>query len=208
VTGAVGSVTGAVGSVTGNVGGNVTGSVGSIATGGIVAASFAVDSITSGALSNGAADEIADHIWDEVLSGHLTAGTTGAALNSATSAADPWSTALPGAYGSGTAGNIVGNRLDVAVSTRLATSGYTAPTAAQITAAIKAMTLAENAQGTPAAAPTFEALLMWLYMEWRNLSTADSDSREIRNDADLVVAKATLSDAGGTFSKSKFVSGP
>ena len=31
---------------------------------------------------------------------------------------DPWATAVPGAYGAGTAGNILGNRLDVAVSTR------------------------------------------------------------------------------------------
>jgi len=49
VTGAVGSVTGAVGSVTGNVGGNVTGTVGGVATGGIVAGSFASNSITAAA---------------------------------------------------------------------------------------------------------------------------------------------------------------
>lgn len=58
VTGSVGSVVGAVGSVTGNVGGNVTGSVGSIATGGIVAGSFALDSITSTALAASAVSEI------------------------------------------------------------------------------------------------------------------------------------------------------
>jgi hypothetical protein len=40
---------------------------------------------------------------------------------------DPWTTALPGAYGAGTAGNIIGNRLDAAVTTRLAptTAGRT-----------------------------------------------------------------------------------
>lgn len=73
VTGAVGSVTGAVGSVTGNVGGNVTGSVGSVATGGIVAASFASGAITADAiaadaigaseLAAGAATEIATAVW-------------------------------------------------------------------------------------------------------------------------------------------------
>src|SRR4029077_14818857 len=51
---------------------------------------------------------IAGAVWDVTLSGHLTAGTTGAALNAAGSAGDPWATALPGAYGAGTAGNIVG----------------------------------------------------------------------------------------------------
>ena len=61
---------------------------------------------------------IADAVWDEVLAGHLTGGTTGAALNGAGAAGDPWTATLPGAYGAGTAGNIVGNRLDVAVSTR------------------------------------------------------------------------------------------
>ena len=46
-----------------------------------------------------------------------TAGTMGAKLNAAGGAADPWATALPGAYGAGTAGSIIGNNLDVAVST-------------------------------------------------------------------------------------------
>ena len=61
---------------------------------------------------------IADAVWDEALSGHLTAGSAGAALNGAGSAGDPWTTLLPGSYGAGTAGNIVGNRLDAAVTTR------------------------------------------------------------------------------------------
>ena len=57
-------------------------------------------------------------IWDEPIAGHLIAGSTGAKLNAAASAGDPWSTSLPGAYGAGTAGNILGNRVDVVVSTR------------------------------------------------------------------------------------------
>lgn len=44
------------------------------------------------------------------------ASSLGAAVNSAASAGDPWATAIPGAYGAGTAGNIVGNNLDAAVS--------------------------------------------------------------------------------------------
>jgi hypothetical protein len=70
---------------------------------------------------------VADAVWDEVLSGHLTAGSTGAALNGAGSAGDPWTTALPGAYGSGTAGFILGTNLDATVSSRLSSAGYTAP---------------------------------------------------------------------------------
>lgn len=56
VVGTVASVVGAVGSVTGDVGGNVTGSVGSIATGGIVAASFAAGAIDAAAIANAAID--------------------------------------------------------------------------------------------------------------------------------------------------------
>lgn len=61
---------------------------------------------------------IADAVWDEVLSGHLTAGTTGNALNAAGSSGDPWSTALPGAYGAGTAGKIVGDNLNATILSR------------------------------------------------------------------------------------------
>lgn len=106
VTGSVGSVTGAVGSVTGNVGGNVTGTIGGLAAGGTTAVENAV--------------------WNTVLASHLTAGSTGAALNAAGSAGDPWITALPGAYGAGTAGNIVGNNLNATITSRMAS--YTQPT--------------------------------------------------------------------------------
>jgi hypothetical protein len=83
VAGSVGSVTGAVGSVTGNVGGNVTGSVGSVAAGGITASSIATGAIDADALATDAAAEIADAVWDEAIAGHLTAGSTGEALDDA-----------------------------------------------------------------------------------------------------------------------------
>lgn len=63
-----------------------------------------------------ALDSIADAVWDETISGHLAGGTTGAALNAAGSAGDPWSTPLPGAYSSGTAGFIIGTNIDLALS--------------------------------------------------------------------------------------------
>jgi len=136
VTGSVGSVAGAVGSVTGAVG-SVTGAVGSIAAGGISSSSFAAGAITASSIaadaigaSELAADavtEIAGAVWDITLSSHLTGGTTGAALNAAGSAGDPWSTALPGAYTAGSAGYIIGTNLDAKVSLRLPTASYTAP---------------------------------------------------------------------------------
>jgi hypothetical protein len=63
------------------------------------------------------AADIADAVWDEAITDHLTAGTTGNALNAAGSAGDPWSTPLPGAYGAGTAGKIIGDNLNAPVGT-------------------------------------------------------------------------------------------
>lgn len=117
VTGSVGSVVGAVGSVTGNVGGNVTGSVGSVATGGIAAASFAAGAITAAAIATDAidADAIAASAVTEIQSGLST--LTAAAVNAEVD------TALSDV---GLTTTITG-RIDVAVSTRLASASYTAP---------------------------------------------------------------------------------
>jgi hypothetical protein len=74
------------------------------------------------------AAENADAVWDEAIAGHAGVGSTGAALAAAGGGGDPWSTALPGAYGAGTAGQIVGDFLDAAVSG--------VPTAAEIADAV------------------------------------------------------------------------
>jgi hypothetical protein len=79
---------------------------------------------------------IADQVWEETLADHSgTSGSTAAALNAAGSAGDPWATALPGAYGAGTAGKIVGDNLNATVSSRLASG-----TVASDVTAIKAKT--------------------------------------------------------------------
>ncbi len=82
-------------------------------------------SLASGKVSLIAADIGA--VWDVVSASHVGAGTTGLALASAASAGDPWATAIPGAYGAGTAGFIVGTNLNATVSSRLASASYTAP---------------------------------------------------------------------------------
>lgn len=111
------------------VSGRIDASVGAMASGVVTAAALATD----------AGAEIADAVWDEAISGHLTAGSTGNALNAAGSAGDPWSTALPGAYGAGSAGKIIGDNINATISSRLASASYTAPDNASITA-IKAKT--------------------------------------------------------------------
>lgn len=67
-------------------------------------------------------------VWNEAIAGHLAAGSTGAALNVAGSGSDPWTIALPGAYGAGTAGKIIGDNLNATVSSRLADANYIPPT--------------------------------------------------------------------------------
>lgn len=75
------------------------------------------EALEDAAVASPSAAAIADAVWDEALSAHLTAGSTGDALNDAGGAAsDPWTTSLPGAYSSGTAGWILGTRLDAQVS--------------------------------------------------------------------------------------------
>jgi len=124
--------------ITGNITGNLSGSVGSV--------TGAVGSVTGLTTTS-----IADQVWDEVLSGHLTAGSTGAALNAAGGSGDPWSTAIPGAYGVGTAGYILGNNVDAAVSTRLPTASYTAPDNATIATIQSDTNDIQSKIGTPVA---------------------------------------------------------
>ena len=81
-----------------------------------------------GAYGAGTAGNILGNRLDVVVSGRMatfTLPTNFAALaitgGGAVTAADPWLTALPGVYGPGTAGKIVGTNLDTPVSTRQAT---------------------------------------------------------------------------------------
>lgn len=125
VVGTVASVVGAVGSVTGNVGGNVTGTIGGL-TAPALKDFFDTDSTTTYAsavagsvvkeivdnASGGSAptvQQIVDGVWDELIAGHLDAGSTGEKLNAAGAAGDPLSTPVPGSYAAGEAGYILGH---------------------------------------------------------------------------------------------------
>lgn len=50
-------------------------------------------------------------VWDELIAGHLTDGTTGKALSDAGSAGNPWSTYITGNTTAGTFGELVGKKL-------------------------------------------------------------------------------------------------
>jgi len=60
---------------------------------------------------------VADAVWDELTADHTGVGSAGAALAAAGGSGDPWSTALPGSYGAGTAGYIIGSNLNAPVGT-------------------------------------------------------------------------------------------
>lgn len=80
---------------------------------------------------------LVDLIWDEPTSGHATAGTTGKALTDAGAAGDPWGTTVPGAYGAGTAGYILGTNLDAVLTARtLAAASYFDPAADTVASVI------------------------------------------------------------------------
>lgn len=74
-----------------------------------VVANVESDSISAIAgLSIPSASAISDAVWDEVISDHATAGSTGAALAASSASGDPWATVVPDAYADGTAGAALG----------------------------------------------------------------------------------------------------
>lgn len=102
------------------------------------------------ALNNLSPTQVEDAVWDATLADHLDPGSTGEALDTASaSGSDPWATALPGAYASGTAGKILSevndqtsqlafttpNQVDARVLTNSDKTGYTTTTADKKSAA-------------------------------------------------------------------------
>lgn len=136
-------------SITGNITGNLIGTVSTLTTytGNTpqTGDAFARIGAPVGASISADIAAVAPATWDVTLSSHLTALTTGAALNAAGSSGDPWATALPGVYGAGTAGNIVS-------SIKGKTDSLTFTTAGKVDSNIKAVnnvTVNGNGAGTP-----------------------------------------------------------
>jgi hypothetical protein len=89
------------------------------------------------------AASVADAVWDEAIAGHAGVGSTGEALAAAGSAGDPWTTALPGAYGAGTAGLLLGTTIPAAID---AVDNYIDTEIAAIKAVTDALTAAAAAK--------------------------------------------------------------
>lgn len=78
---------------------------------------------------------LAAAVWSALAASYNEAGTMGAKMNSAASAGDPWTTALPGSYASGEAGNIVGNMLSNLLDNSNVETGLTVRQALRVIAA-------------------------------------------------------------------------
>jgi hypothetical protein len=100
--------------IIGNITGNLSGSVGSVT-----------------GLTNAT---IADQVWEEAIADHSgTVGSTAEQLAAAGAAGDPWATLLPGSYGAGEAGKIIGDNINATISSRATqTSVDDVPTNAEL----------------------------------------------------------------------------
>lgn len=125
---------------------------------------------TAGDLTATMKTSVENAVWDATMASHLTAGTTGASLNGAGSAGDPWTTALPGAYGAGTAGKIVGDNLNAPVGS--------VPTAIQNADALLDRNMAT---GTDSGSPTVRTVrqaLRFLRNKWSMSGTTLTVTKE------------------------------
>lgn len=200
VVGSVASVAGAVGSVTGFTASDV-GAIKSVtdkvfttlevASGSPGDYRFAADALRNAPTGGGSAPSaatIAAAVWDTTLASHLTAGSTGYALNAAGSAGDPWATAIPGAYGSGTAGKIVGDNINATISSR-ATQTSVDTVAGYIdteVAAIKAKTdLIPAAPAAVSDIPTAAEVADAVWDEATSGHTSSGSTGKALNDTDL-----------------------
>jgi len=138
---------------------------------------LALENAPSGSGPTAAA--IADAVWEEAIADHSgTSGSTAEALSAAGAAGDPWITALPGSYGAGQAGFIIGTNMNATVGSRASqTSVDDLPTNAEFAAGLAAADDAVLAaiDALPTAVENADALLD------RNMATgADSGSTSVR----------------------------
>lgn len=168
------------------------------AAGAIDASAIAPNAIGASELAADAVAEIADAIWDEEITvGHTTANSAGAKLNSAGAAADPWATALPGAYGAGTAGKIVGDNVNATISSRATVADI--PTTSAIATAVLTTAMTESYAADGVAPTLAQALHMLLGREYEFSITGDVLTVK-KLDGTTTAMTFTLTPSGGPYS--------
>lgn len=90
---------------------------------------------TVGDLTGTMKTSVENAVWDAAMASHINVGSTGAKLNAASAAGDPWNTTIPGVYGPGTAGHRLGNIPDITAGSAggVFIAGSNAATSANIT---------------------------------------------------------------------------
>lgn len=178
---------GAVASVSGNVGGNVVGSVGAVATGGIVATSFAADAISTAAVSAGAVTKIQAGL--STYSGGAVASVSGSVGSIGTGGI----TSLSFGAGAITAASIATDAINA--------NALASDAVAEIWS--KAMT---ELSAVPGVNASVLAALSWIFEVARNKITQTSTTQALfKDDGSTPLASSTVSDDGATFTRGKFV---
>ncbi len=116
------------------------------------------------------AASVADAVWDEAVSGHVTAGSTGAQLNAAGAGGDPWATDLTvGGYSGDQAGKYLSDARDKTLLITAENVAFTMPTS-PIAGDL------EIVRGDDYTAATGRALPEWSSDDWTpfSLTTAQS----------------------------------
>ena len=155
------------------VGGRMDSSIGNVQSAAITATGFAADAFTASGLATGAADKIADQVWDELAAGHTATTSFGAILQAISgggaTASDIFTTALPAAYAAGSAGYIIGTYLDTTVSSRsTATQG---PTATVIADALLDRDMSAGTDSGSSSVRTVRQALRFLRNKWTLATT-------------------------------------
>jgi hypothetical protein len=129
---------------------------------------------------------IADAVWDEARSGHVTAGSFGEGVAS-----------VQGNVTGNVGGNVTGSVGSLAAQAKTDVN-------TEVLDVLNVDTFAQPAS-VPAATTTLRNMLGWLYTLARNKHSTTATSDVVRNDADSGnIASATLSDNGTTFTRGQY----
>lgn len=150
------------------------------------------------------AADIADAVWDEVLTTSHTVSDSAAERLKAVDDKLPSGTISDFDESTNNV-NLNSSQTGVTIGTvNQFGSTATSQINAEVTDAIGVDTIAELSAGAPPATPTLIQAIMALYMTWRNESTQSQTESKVKNSAGTVITKSTLSDSGTEFTKGQY----
>lgn len=149
-------------------------------------------------ITGASAAGIASLVWNSFVATYTTAGTFGKKLGDIL--ADPWDISLPGGYGSGKAGRILGLNLDTTVSSR-----SNLDSTAVALATLAALDNPNVEISTPPAATSgLKQMIQYIFAYIKNKRTATSSVETLyKDDSTTPIGTASISDSSGTVTKGK-----